>query len=146
MFSPAYRLAIIFSLMLCLPLSAFSQKKTISINNRTPHVLYIHVGGYAPSYKLKPGASVTLDYPFAVTPPNEKTTFYQSLLVATRGGKWMTTPNGFTYLSNPIFCAERDFHAMIFTTKNSWNINQQTEPTQDCKIKGYKQPWWQPRN
>ena len=130
------------------PVFAIGQISHIRIINDTSSNIYIHIGGYAPSQKLKAGRWTTLRYPLHAIPPNSKTPLATSILVASAGGRWHTTPNGFTYLKKPHLCVTLDLTAhKIRNLKGTyqWTISTQKKIEPGCKITGFKQLWWQPK-
>lgn len=118
----------------------------VRVTNESDSTIYIHKGGYAPSVKILPKKMQIFYYPFYVVPPGQSDRIASSLLVATSGGRWLTTPNGFTYLSNPkmIICLDYKNPEHANKTGNRvWTIKMANGFDKDCTIKGYKQPWYQ---
>ncbi len=131
------------SLLLTTPLLSFAQLREITINNHSHTELYIHQGGYAPSQRLAAGHSTQLRYPFNVTPPNNQHAIKSSYLVITEGGRWLTTPNGFTFLHEPTLCTGKNYQGTS-QANVTWNISDQSTSSADCMITGFRQLWWQP--
>jgi len=87
-------------------------------------------------------------YPFNVVPPGSSKKIESTLLVATAGGRWLTTPNGFTYLDKPQMIICLDYKSETHKHKKGnrvWTIKKASGFDKDCKVKGYKQPWYKPR-
>ena len=121
----------------------------IQIHNDTQQVVYLHKGGYAPAQKLAPDAHITLNYPFTVIPPNSQDKIHTSILIASAGGRWVTTPNGYTALHKPTLCIQQDYIAHPpLNTKNpiQWLIKPTSANTPGCQVSGYRQIWWQPQS
>jgi hypothetical protein len=128
--------------------SAQAQINRVRVVNDTDTTIYIHKGGYAPSVRLPAGKWRIFYYPFYVTPPNSKKKIPTSLLVATSGGRWLTTPNGFTYLHKPKMIVCLDYNSQEHRQKKGnrvWTIKRASGFSPGCKIKGYRQPWYQPQ-
>ncbi|MCH9770221.1 MAG: hypothetical protein K0U12_05015 [Gammaproteobacteria bacterium] len=121
----------------------------VRVINNTDRVVYIHKGGYSSSVAIKPGKWKIFPYPFETTTPGTKKKVKSGILVATSGGRWKTTPNGYTYLDNPslIICLNYEDKEHAHKTGNrKWTINRSYGHQEGCKIKGYHQPWYQPAN
>jgi len=131
--------------LLALPALGHAKLDTITVVNGSNTLLYIHQGGYAPSQQLKAGQSLRLTYPFSVIPPNETKPLHTSILIATVGGRWLTTPNGFTYLHQPTLCLKTNY-VDNKQPNATWTIKKNTTSSKDCLVTGYRQPWWQPEN
>ena len=129
--------------------SALSAINRVRVVNKTDSTVYIHKGGFAPAVRIPAGKWRIFYYPFYVIPPGQTKKTPSSLLVATAGGRWMTTPNGFTYLSKPKMIVCLDYQSSKHTHKTGnrmWTIKKASGIDQGCKIKGYKQPWYRPSN
>jgi hypothetical protein len=127
--------------------TAFAEISRVRVVNEADRPIYIHKGGYAPSFKIKPGESHIFFFPFQVIPPNTNKPITSSKLVATAGGKWMTTPNGVTYLDKPTLTICLDYASTENKTKEGnrvWSIKSSVGIEVNCKVEGYKQPWYQP--
>jgi len=121
----------------------------LKVINQSSGAVHIHQGGYAPSQIIAPGNSVTLQYPFTVIPPNSVKSIRSSQIVATIGGKWVTTPNGFTYLKHPELLVCLDYSKANHASKSglrTWTITSSTGKQANCQVKGFKQLWWQPQH
>lgn len=117
------------------------------INNATQPI-YIHIGGFAPSTTIKPGKWKIFRYPFKVVPPNSQTKqpVKVSLLVASAGGHWVTSPEGMTHLDKPsmLLCLDYGDPSLMKTSGNrKWEIKRIGGFDKNCKVKAYKQPWFQ---
>ena len=80
-------------------------------------------------------------------PPNSKTKVTTTKIVASAGGRWMTTPNGFTFLNKPSLTICLDYGKTEHHGKSGnriWTIKKAEGFEPGCKIEGYKQPWYQP--
>lgn len=124
---------------------ALADINRVRVVNDSNTTIYIHVGGYAPSSRIEPGQWKIFYYPFVAYPPGEKgTSVKTSKLVATAGGRWLTTPNGYTYLSKPqmVICLDYQSDEHKHKTGNRvWTINHAYGFDKDCQVQGYKQPW-----
>lgn len=126
--------------------SVFAAPNRVRVVNETKKPIYIHKGGYAQSEKIAPGQWKIFNFPFQIVPPNSEKKVSSSLLVATSGGRWMTTPNGYTYLSKPnmMICLDYNSPENQHKTGNRvWSIKRAAGFDPGCKIKGYQQPWFQ---
>ena len=122
---------------------ALADISRVRVVNDSSKTIYIHVGGYAPSSRIEPGRWKMFYYPFIAVPPGSKTKVSSSLLVATAGGRWITTPNGFTHLSKPqmVICLNYKSDKHRHKTGNRvWTIKSAHGLDKNCKVKGYKQP------
>ena len=144
-----------FALMgaIALGASLFSAAALADINrvrvvNESNSTVYIHVGGYAPSHRLDPGQWRIYYYPFTAHPPEQKgKSVKTSLLVATAGGRWLTTPNGYTYLSKPQMTLCLDYKSPEHANKTGnrvWTIKHAFGFDKNCQVKGYKQSLYKP--
>lgn len=127
--------------------AAFADINRVRVVNDTNKPVYIHAGGYAPSVRVEPGKWKIFYFPFETTPPGSQQKLKSSLLVATSGGRWMTTPNGFTYLSKPTLVLCLDYKSPQHSHKTGnrvWTIKSAQGFDKGCQIKGYKQPWFKP--
>ena len=121
--------------------------ESVKVVNDTSRSIYIHQGGYAPSQRIAPGKWKRFAFPFVVIPPNSKHKLYSGLLVATAGGRWETTANGFTFLSQPKMIACLDYSradAKNIKGRRVWTLSSAEGRDKDCHIKGFRQLWWQP--
>jgi len=121
----------------------------VRVLNNSDTTVYVHVGGFAPSSKVEPGRWKIFYYPFTVTPPGGTQKLKTSLLVATAGGRWVTTPNGYTYLNKPkmVICLDYKSEEHKHKTGNRvWTIKRASGFDKGCKIKGYKQTWYKPES
>lgn len=133
---------------LTLLISAFSSATLADINrvrviNESNNTIYVHVGGYAPATRIDQGQWKIYYYPFTAHPPSSKgETVKTSLLVATAGGRWLTTPDGFTYLSKPQMIICLDYRSSEHKNKTGdrvWTIKHAYGFDKGCHVKGYKQ-------
>ena len=125
---------------------SFSMVDRVRVINKTNKTIYIHKGGYAPSAKIESGKWRIFYYPFSLVPPNTKNKISSSLLVATSGGRWITTPNGYTYLKDIDMIACLDYSETISPKKSgnrTWTIKNAEQVDKNCQITGYKQKWYQ---
>ena len=125
--------------------SAIAEINRVRVVNDTDKTIYIHIGGYAPSQKIEPGKWKIFYFPFETTPPGANEKIKTSLIMATSGGRWMTTPNGYTYLSKPELTLCLDYSSPQHRDKTGnrvWTIKSARGFDKNCKIKGYKQPWF----
>lgn len=130
----------------CVTPSALAEINQVRVVNDTDEIIYVHKGGYAPSVRIEPGKWQIFKYPFQVVPPGESKKEDATLLAATSGGRWMTTPNGVTYLSKPklMICLDYGTPKNIKKTGNRvWTIKKAEGRDKDCKVKSYRQPWFQ---
>ena len=121
----------------------------VRVINNTEQTIYIHRGGYSASVPIQAGKWKIFSYPFYVVPPGTKKRLSSSLLVATAGGRWKTTPNGYTYLDSPSLLICLDYQSPEHAKKTGnrkWTINRASGHQENCKVKGYHQPWYQPAN
>lgn len=133
------------SIMLISSLS-FAAINRVRVVNNTKSEIFIHVGGFAPSVRIAPGQWKLFYYPFNVVPPGYDKKITTGLLVATAGGQWITTPNGYTYLHKPNMelCINYASKQNLEKSGNRvWSINKTDITESGCKIKGYKQVWYQ---
>ncbi len=129
--------------------AALATNTQIQIQNLTDHTIYLHKGGYAPAQKLAPNAHIILDYPFTVVPPNSQDKIRTSILIASAGGRWITTPNGYTALQKPTLCIQQDYIATPPQNTHNpiqWLIKPNSANTPGCQVSGYRQIWWQPES
>src|SRR3990167_432837 len=127
-----------------IPIS-FAEPSRVKVVNESDKSVYIHKGGYAPSYKLAPGESRTLDYPFSVIPPGADKAIKSSLLVGSAGGRWMTSPNGSTFLEKPTMLICLDYASQEHKDKSGerlWTIKKAEGFDEGCEVKSYNQPWF----
>ena len=120
---------------------------SVKVINDTSRAIYVHQGGYAPSQRIAAGKWKRYSFPFSLTPPNSKTKIYSNLLVATAGGRWETTANGFTFLDKPRLVACLDYgdpSKKGAKGKRTWTISSTKGINKGCYIKGFRQLWWQP--
>ena len=118
----------------------------VRVVNNTPVAVDIHVGGYAVSQTIAPGKWQVFAYPFKVVPPGGSTPIQTSLLVATAGGQWQTSPNGLTSLVKPsmLLCIDYNSDNLATMTGNrKWTIKAVGGFDKGCSVKSYKQPWYQ---
>jgi hypothetical protein len=118
----------------------------VRVINDTKQSIYIHKGSYAPSEKIAPGKWKVFNYPFKVVPPGSNKEITTSLLVATAGGKWITSPEGYTQLNKPSMTLCLDYRSpqeKDKTGNRKWSIKRIGGFDKKCNIKGYKQPWFQ---
>ena len=123
---------------------ALADISRVRVVNGSSKTIYIHVGGYAPSSRIEPGRWKIFYYPFMAIPPGSKSKVSSSLLVATSGGRWVTTPNGFTYLNKPqlVICLDyKDEQHRHKQGNRVWTIKNASGFDKNCQLKGYKQPW-----
>lgn len=121
----------------------------VRVVNDTNTTVYIHQGGYAPSVKIAPGGWRIFYYPFSAVPPGHNKKVHSSMLIATAGGRWITTPNGFTYLSQPKLSICLDYQSDEHKSKTGnrvWTIQRADYIQPGCSVKGYKQPWYRDSN
>ena len=119
---------------------------SVKVINDTPRSIYVHQGGYAPSQRIAPGKWKNYPFPFTITPPNSQHQLLSNLLVATTGGRWQTTANGFTYLDKPKLVACLDYGKADKKNsigKRTWTISSAEGHHKNCYIKGFRQLWWQ---
>lgn len=127
--------------------TAVADVTRVRVVNESDKPVYIHKGGFAPSVKIKPGDSYIFYYPFYIIPPNSDKKVAATKIVASSGGKWMTTPNGFTYLDKPTLLICLDYESKDNKDKAGnriWSIKSSVGIEPNCKVEGYKQPWYQP--
>jgi len=125
---------------------AMAKINQVRVINQAPQPVYIHLGGYASSQKILPGKWKIFHYPFKVVPPGSSTPIRTSLIVATAGGQWVTSPNGVTTLKKPSMALCLDYASSELLKKGGnrkWTIKQIGGFDKNCKIKSYKQPWAQ---
>ena len=121
----------------------------VRVVNKTKQTVYIHVGGYSVSTAIHAGQWKIFNYPFKVIPPGTNKEINSSVLVATAGGRWMTTPNGLTFLSKPslLLCINyNSAHHAHKTGDRVWVIDRAHARDNSCKLIGYRQPWFEPIN
>ena len=121
----------------------------VRVINNTKQTIYIHKGGYASSIKIPAGQWKIFYYPFKVVPPGSNKDSTTSLLVATAGGRWVTTPDGYTSLNKPDMVLCLDYRSIDQKTKSGnrmWAIKRIGGFDKGCKVKGYRQPWYQDSN
>lgn len=115
----------------------------VRVINESNTPIYVHVGGYPTSNRLDPGQWRIYYYPFTAKPPNEKgTTVKTSLLVATAGGRWVTTAKGYTYLSKPQMVICLDYKSPEHAQKTGnrvWTIKHAYGFDKGCSVKGYQE-------
>src|SRR3990167_4611355 len=119
----------------------------VRVINETQVPIYIHVGGFSPSQKILPGQWHIYYYPFEVTPPGIDKSMKTSKLLASAGGRWMTSSNGVTFLHQPELLACLDYADKEHEGKignRVWKIILSQGKHPDCEIKSFKQPWYQP--
>lgn len=138
-------------LIICLTFTsiAFAEISRVRVINNTKQTVYIHKGGYASSVKISAGKWKIFYFPFKVIPPGSTKETTTSLLVATAGGRWTTTPDGYTSLNKPEMILCLDYRSKDQRSKNGnrmWDIKRIGGFDKGCKIKGYKQPWYQESN
>lgn len=117
----------------------------VRVANNSSKTIYIHVGGYAPSSSIAPGRWKIFYYPFTVVPPGSSGKVSTSLLVASSGGRWVTTPNGFTSLNKPTMVICLDYKSADHRHKTGnrvWTIKGAQGFDKNCQVKGYRQPWY----
>jgi hypothetical protein len=135
----------LFALYLPISQAAIDQ---VTVINKSEKSVYIHKGGYAPSFKLTPGESRSFDYPFSVVPPGKDKTESTSLLVGSSGGRWMTSPNGTTFLEKPSMLICLDYASKEYQDKTGdrvWTIQKAEGFDAGCEVKSYNQPWYIPK-
>jgi len=138
-------LLVVFVLLLFTLSSAFADISRVRVVNDTDKTVYVHIGGYAVSERIEPGKWKIFKYPFEVTPPGTDEKVQTSLIVATSGGKWVTTPEGYTYLDNPSLVICLDYSAPEHKDKAGnrvWTIKSAKGFDRGCEVKGYKQKWF----
>ncbi len=126
-------------------IDALSKINQVRIINQTTQPLYIHLGGYAPSQKIDPGTWKIFPYPFEVVPPGDANPVKVSLVLATAGGHWVTSPNGITALENPTMMLCLDYNSPDSINKagnRQWIIKQAGGFDKNCTLTPYKQPWY----
>lgn len=126
--------------------TAFAKINQVRVINQTTRPIYIHLGGFAASQKIKPGKWKIFHYPFTVTPPGSTVPAKVSLIVATAGGRWATSPDGVTTLEHPAMSLCVDYNSPDLTNKSGnrkWAIKQIGGFDKNCSVKSYKQPWAQ---
>lgn len=124
---------------------SYAEPSRVRVVNESDKSIYIHKGGYAPSYKLAPGESRTFDYPFSVIPPGADKAVDSSLLVGSAGGRWMTSPNGTTFLEKPTMLICLDYASAEHKDKTGervWTIKKAEGNDPGCEVKSYNQPWF----
>jgi len=128
-------------------LSAFaSDVSRVRVVNETNVPIYVHIGGFAPSQKILPGQWHIYYYPFEVIPPGESKPIKSSKIVASAGGRWMTSPNGVTFLHQPELLACLDYANKEHQGKignRIWKIKLSKGKHPDCNVLPFKQPWYQ---
>jgi len=137
------------ALILSFGTPCFAKINRVRIINDTPDPIYIHLGGYSQSKKIEPGKWHIFEYPFEVKPPNTSATIKSSLVVATAGGYWRTSPNGITTLEKPKMrlCLDYNSPELVNLTGNrKWDIKQEGGFDQGCNIAPYKQTWFTANN
>ncbi|PHQ78453.1 MAG: hypothetical protein COB66_08885 [Coxiella sp. (in: Bacteria)] len=125
---------------------AFGRINQLRIVNDTSKAIYIHLGGYATSKKIAPSKWKIFTYPFKVIPPGQSNKVKSSLVVATAGGHWQTTPNGVTSLKKPdmSLCLDYGSPKLLKKTGNrKWTIKQEGGFDKGCSVKSYHQTWYQ---
>ncbi len=130
-------------------LHAFAQINQVRVVNNSKSAIYIHVGGFAPSVKIPEGKSKIFSYPFTATAPGQSKKHHASLLIATAGGRWVTTPNGLTYLSRPAMSICLDYANTDNKNKTGnrlWTVKKAVGFSPNCKVKAYKQAWYRNQN
>ncbi len=133
--------------VLILPAS-YADIARLRVVNESDKSVYIHKGGYAPSYKLTPGESKTFEYPFTLIPPGSEKEISSSLIVASSGGRWMTSPNGTTFLEKPTMLICLDYKSKEYADKTGerlWTIKKAEGFDDGCEVKSYNQPWYVPQ-
>ena len=133
--------------MVSMMTASYAAIKSVKVINDTSRSIYIHQGGYAPSQRITSGKWKRFAFPFSIIPPNTKHKLYSGLLVATAGGRWETTANGFTFLSKPKMIACLDYtsaNKKNLSGRRVWTISSAEGQDKDCHIKGFRQLWWQP--
>lgn len=126
--------------------TALAAPNRVRVINKTDSTIYIHKGGFAPSVKIPTGQWKIFYYPFYVVPPNSSKKIASTKIIATAGGRWMTTANGLTYLRNPTLCIVLDYNTPEHRAKKGnrvWTIKRATGIDPNCKIVPYQQPWYQ---
>lgn len=125
-----------------LSITAAASIDRVRVLNDSSSTIYIHVGGYASSQRLNPGEWRIYYYPFTAHPPGEHGKSVQtSLLVATAGGEWQTTSNGYIYLSKPHMAICLDYKNDEHKDKTGsrvWVIKQAYGFDKGCEVKGYQ--------
>jgi len=131
-------------------LSAFAEIDRVRVINESDSTIYIHTGGFAPSSRIEPGDWKIFYFPFTAHPPEKNgKSVKTSMLVATAGGRWITQPNGYTYLDNPNMTICLDYNSEEHRHKTGnrvWTIKQAAGFDNNCKIKGYTQLWNKPKS
>lgn len=136
------------STLLTLSTPSMARVTQVRVINHATQPIYIHVGGFAPSKTIQPGKWKIFRYPFKVVPPNSQTKhpINVSLLVASAGGHWVTNPEGITHLEKPsmLLCLDYGNQSLSKMSGNrKWEIKQTGGFDKGCKVKSYKQPWYQ---
>lgn len=132
--------AILSSLIVTSALADINRVRVVNADKK--YDVYVHKGGYASSVKIPPGQWHIFYYPFKVLPPGQKQEVTSSLLVATSGGRWITTDNGYTVLHNPrmVICLDYGSKAHKHKTGNRvWTIKRAEGFDRGCKLKPFKQ-------
>lgn len=126
--------------------TVFAKINQVRVINDASEPVYIHLGGFAGSEKIKPGKWKIFHYPFKVIPPGASTPVRTSLIVATAGGQWTTSPQGVTTLKDPTMALCLDYNSEELTSKSGnrkWTIKRIGGFDKGCEVKAYKQPWAQ---
>ena len=132
------------ALLLGTSLTGFAKINQVRVLNHTDKPVYIHLGAYAGSQQIKPGKWKIFHYPFKIKPPNSTREISTSLIAASIGGQWITSPNGITTLKDPttLLCLDYNTPDLRKKTGNrKWEIKLSGGIDKGCKIKPYKQPW-----
>ncbi len=133
-------------LLAAIALPSIAAINQVRVVNESTEPVYLHLGGYASSQKIDPGKWKIFPYPFKVIPPGSSTPIQTSLIVATAGGQWTTSPNGITSLSKPSMALCLDYNSPDLLQKGGnrkWTIKQIGGFDTGCQVKPYKQPWAQ---
>lgn len=137
--------SLLVSALLLFNLTCYAKVNQVRVVNDTTKPVYIHIGGFAPSTKILPGKWKIFTYPFETTPPNTQLKRKVSLLVATAGGNWVTSPNGVTSLKDAkmILCLDYGTDELLKKSGNrKWVIKETGGFDKGCEVKSYKQPWY----
>lgn len=142
------RRLIALSTLLTVSTMASARITQVRVINETQQRVYIHAGGFAPSTTIQPGKWKIFRYPFSVVPPNSQTKqpIKVSLLVASAGGHWITSPEGMTALKKPsmLLCLDYGNQELMKKSGNrKWVIKETGGFDKGCAVKPYKQPWYQ---
>ncbi len=126
--------------------SAVANIDRVRVLNDTKETVAIHLGGFSNAVAIEPGKWKIFRYPFEIVPTGSTKMISTSLLVASAGGKWVTSPVGYTHLANPDMMLCLDYRAPQYNDKNGnrlWEIKEVGGFDKGCQVQGYKEPWYQ---